>query len=59
VPYLIGATSTDRFAYFSSGAIRRLSATEYAELKSQVRVITLTAADVTLAKKVSATLFGV
>jgi hypothetical protein len=61
LPYLVGTSPVGNFAYFPSGAVRRLGNTELQRLRDElgVRTLGLSGTDQANAEDVSRTIFGV
>jgi hypothetical protein len=61
VPYLVGTSETGNFAFFASGAVRRLGNTELQRLRDElgIRTLGLSGTDSSNAAKVSKQVFGV
>jgi len=60
IPYLVGTSGDGNFAFFPSGAVRRLGNTELQRLRDElgIRTLGLSGTDASNAAKVSKTVFG-
>jgi hypothetical protein len=61
LPYLVGTSADGNYAFFPSGAVRRLGNTELQRLRDElgVRVLGLSGTDQANAEKVSRQVFGI
>lgn len=60
LPYMVGQSDVGNFAYFPSGAVRRLGNTELQRLRDEleIRTLKLSSTDAANAAKISKEVFG-